>query len=76
MFLLEERDLLSQQLAAETSATPGQRGLPGQRVVSPVPYATPTTPSGGEHSRSTFDRKWSSKTFGALNLPTKSLEAS
>eukprot|EP00208_Stichococcus_sp_RCC1054_P006722 CAMPEP_0206141784 /NCGR_PEP_ID=MMETSP1473-20131121/14105_1 /ASSEMBLY_ACC=CAM_ASM_001109 /TAXON_ID=1461547 /ORGANISM="Stichococcus sp, Strain RCC1054" /LENGTH=211 /DNA_ID=CAMNT_0053536475 /DNA_START=73 /DNA_END=704 /DNA_ORIENTATION=- len=47
MFLLEERDLLSQQLAAETSATPGQRGLPGQRVVSPVPYATPTTPSGG-----------------------------
>lgn len=49
-FLLEERDLLSQQLAAEnlreSSSTPlpGARGGP-VRALSPIPYFTPATPS-------------------------------
>ena len=50
MFLLEERDLLSQQLAAEASATPGARGFGGgtpNRTISPVPFVTPATPSPG-----------------------------
>lgn len=49
-FLLEERDLLSQQLAAEnpresstTPLPPGGRGP--VRALSPIPYFTPATPS-------------------------------
>ena len=50
-FLLEERDLLSQQLAAEnlreSTTTPlqGNRGGVPTRVLSPIPYFTPATPS-------------------------------
>lgn len=50
-FLLEERDLLSQQLAAEnlreSATTPlqGNRGGVPARVLSPIPYFTPATPS-------------------------------
>ena len=50
-FLLEERDLLSQQLAAEnlreSTTTPlqGNRGGVPARVLSPIPYFTPATPS-------------------------------
>ncbi len=45
MFLLEERDLLSQQLASESKEASATPQRPPARLLSPIPFMTPVTPS-------------------------------